>query len=74
MIEQRNPQRLLNLRNPARDGGDIDAEPLGGSGAIATVAQRFDDPQVVPRQLADSFTDIPLRAIGICRDGLGTSR
>ncbi len=35
MIEQRNPKRLLHLREPARDRGDIAAEFL--SSKIATV-------------------------------------
>lgn len=37
MIEKRDPKRLLNLRDPARDGGHIDAELLGRGGAVATV-------------------------------------
>lgn len=75
MIEKRDPKRLLDLRDSARDGGYIiDAELLGRGGAINTVTQCSNDPQVVPGQLADSFSDILFRAGCVCRDWRDTSR
>lgn len=61
MVEQGDTQGFLHLCDPSGDGGDVDAQFLGGRRPIAGLAEGLDDAQVVPGQLADRRPHIPAR-------------